>query len=332
MTIDLTRAEERQPAPFNTTPSDPPLLFISPVDNQGQMEPPRNRKQRRAAAATASPDDFDPSVIPLAHPPRDTASKNQKDGKTLVDIISERNGNLLSGKTSHLESLDAKSATGTRVVTVDPTTGEISDFDNPGGDEEAEGGGKEGHEASQGEEGAQDQPLPAFLDTVLLSFPLTTLHLTLAYLAAYQYAAEIPLSNLLRESAFVAFPILTLLIHLAHGHIISFGRIGEGAANNSDNGVSLFPLTPEKLSVSFLRRLTFPPSPKTLVFLPLSLLLGAKLMTVTNQAPYYAVMKRAPAIGTLWVWSILEVPLGASLIGALGPLGWGAWWKGYGIF
>lgn len=295
------------------------------------MEPPRNRKERRAAAATASFDDTDASAIPLAHPPRDTAPKGQENKKTLVDIISERNGNLLPDKASHLESPDAKSAAGTRFVTVDPKTGEISDFDNAeGGEEEAQGGQKEEREASD-EEGTQDQPLPAFLDTVLLSFPLTTLHLTLAYLAAHQYAAEIPLYNLFRESAFVAFPVLTFLIHLAHGHILSFKRVGEDAADSNDNEVSLFPLTAEKLSVSFLRRLIFPPSTKSLIFLPASILLGVKLMTITNQAPYYAVMKKAPAFGTLWVWTILEVPFGASVIAALVPLVWGVWWKGYGI-
>lgn len=295
------------------------------------MEPPRNRKERRAAAATASFDDTDASAIPLAHPPRDTAPKGQENKKTLVDIISERNGNLLPDKASHLESPDAKSAAGTRFVTVDPKTGEISDFDNAeGGEEEAQGGQKEEREASD-EEGTQDQPLPAFLDTVLLSFPLTTLHLTLAYLAAHQYAAEIPLYNLFRESAFVAFPVLTFLIHLAHGHILSFKRVGEDAADSNDNEVSLVPLTAEKLSVSFLRRLIFPPSTKSLIFLPASILLGVKLMTITNQAPYYAVMKKAPAFGTLWVWTILEVPFGASVIAALVPLVWGVWWKGYGI-
>lgn len=281
------------------------------------MEPPGNRKQRRAAAAaTTSPDSFDsfdPTSIPLAHSSRETASKNTKNARTLVDVISERKGNLLSGEEEAGER---------RFVTVDPPSGEVAGFD-PSTNEEK----KEYEEELSGEE--KNQPLPAFLDTILLSFPLTTLHMTLAYLAAHQYAAEIPLSNLFRESAFVAFPILTLLIHLAHGHIID---LGHGGTDTNDR-ISLFPLTPEKLSIAFLRRLLFPlSSKKTFAFLLLSVLLGVKLMAITNEAPYYAVMKRAPAIGTLWVWCILEVPLGASFIGALGPLGWGVWWKGYGIF
>lgn len=281
------------------------------------MEPPRNRKQRRAAAAANS---FDPSSIPLAHPPRGTASDGQKSERTLVDIIAERKESLLSAE-GITDTAYAKAGPGTRFVTVDPSSGEISGFDPS-----VQGENKETAQ-EEDEKHEVDEPLPAFLDTVLLSFPLTTLHLTLAYLAAHQYAVEIPVSNLLRESAFITFPILTLLIHLAHGHIISFGRL---ATTNDEP--SLFPLTPEKLSISFLRRLIFPPSLKTLVFLPLAVFLGVKLMTITNNAPYYAVMKRAPAIGTLWVWCILEVPLGASVLGALGPLGWGVWYKGYGIF
>lgn len=237
-----------------------------------------------------------------------------KNARTLVDAISERKGSLLSS---------VEEAGETRFVTVDPSSGEVAGFD-PSRNE----GKEEGEEDEEVSDEEKNQPLPAFLDTILLSFPLSTLHMTLAYLAAHQYAAEIPLSNLFRESAFVAFPILTLLIHLAHGHIIDFGHGG----TDTNDRISLFSLTPEKLSVAFLRRLLFRPSSKTLAFLPLSVLLGVKLMAITNEAPYYAVMKRAPAIGTLWVWCILEVPLGASVIGALGPLGWGVWWKGYGIF
>lgn len=285
------------------------------------MELARNRKQRRDAES------FDPSAIPLAHPDITVKKKN---GKTLVEMIAERNGGILPDEKSEGSS-DMGSRPGTRFVTVDPATGEISGFD-PDFKEEGEEEEGEKKDTEGEEDGVQDQPLPAFLDTILLSFPLATLHLTLAYLAAYQYAAEIPISHLVRESALVAFPILTLLIHLAHGHIISFGRADEDAAENTADKAVLFPLTSEKLSLSFFRQLVFPPTTKTLVFLPLSILLGVKLMAVTNQAPYYAVMKRAPAIGTLWVWTILEVPFGASVVGALGPLCWGVWWEGYGLF
>ncbi|KAE8374053.1 hypothetical protein BDV26DRAFT_300547 [Aspergillus bertholletiae] len=289
------------------------------------MEAPRNRKQRRAAAAASANDSFDPSSIPMAHPPRNT-TKNSKE-KTLVELISERENELL-GLSQDKNSTTP--GTGTRFVSIDPKSGEISNLD--ASDLASEQTGTKGSiagspsDGNSGSEEDEDAAIPPFIDTVLLSVPLTTLHMTLAYLAAHQYAEYIVLDKLIRESVFVAFPILTFAIHLAHGHVVSFGN-----ALSSEH-VSLIPFHREKLSIAFLRKLLFPPSLRTTVFLPLAIYLGAKLMVMTNDEPYYAVMKRAPSIGTLWVWSILEIPVGAAVLGALGPLIWGVWWKGYGIF
>ncbi|OGM41493.1 hypothetical protein ABOM_008935 [Aspergillus bombycis] len=295
------------------------------------MEAPRNRKQRRAAAAASKSDSdsttFDPSSIPMAHPPRNT-TKNPKE-KTLVELIAERENELLGlGHDRSSTGMDG-STPGTRFVSIDPTSGEISNLDASELPTEQQGS-KESitrspSDANSGSGEDEDAPIPPFIDTMLLSVPLTTLHMTLAYLAAHQYAEYIVLDKLIRESVFVAFPILTFAIHLAHGHIMSFGN-----AQSSEH-VSLIPFHRDKLSIAFLRRLLFPPSLRTMVFLPLAICLGAKLMAMTNDEPYYAVMKRAPSIGTLWVWSILEIPVGAAVLGALGPMIWGVWWKGYGI-
>ncbi|KAL4920444.1 hypothetical protein BDW62DRAFT_198761 [Aspergillus aurantiobrunneus] len=286
------------------------------------MDTPRNRKQRRAAATASQTDSFDPSSIPLARPPQNDPSKPQKNGKTLVDMITERQNHL--GGT--VESPISKQGIQTKYVAMDPDTGEISPFDESSLSET----GKDSHsqkEAETDEEQTEDYDhISPFIDTVLLSMPLTVLHLTLGYLAAHQYAQSIELNVLFRNSGFVAFPMLTLLIHLSHGHIVSFRR---GQAESET--ISLFPWHPEKFSFFFLRKLLFPPSMQTIVFLPAAVILGNKLMTMTNEETYYAVMKQAPAIGTLWVWCILEIPVGAAVLGALGPLVWGVWWKGYGI-
>ncbi|KAL4887426.1 hypothetical protein BJY04DRAFT_2306 [Aspergillus karnatakaensis] len=287
------------------------------------MDPPRNRKQRRAAAAASQTDSFDPSAIPLARPPQNDRSKPQKDGKTLMDIIAEKQ--IQSG------GLGSKKGLETKYVTIDPRTGELSPFDestlSASGAAQVQQRIQEVETDEEGEEETEDdEPIPPLIDTILLSVPLTVLHLTLGYLAAHQYAQEIELSALFRNSCFVAFPTLTLVIHLAHGHIISLHR---GQAESET--LSLIPWHPEKLSFSFLRKLLFPPSLKTMVFLPAAVFLGSKLMTMTNEDTYYAVMKQAPAIGTLWVWCILEISVGAAVLGALGPLAWGIWWKGYGI-
>lgn len=286
------------------------------------MDPPRNRKQRRAAATALQSDSFDPSSIPLAHPPQNDPSKTQKNGRTLVDMIAERQGQL----EGTLGSSGSQKGIETKYVAIDPDTGEISPFDQSN----VPGTGKKGRlseEVAHDEEGIDDyDPISPFIDTVLLSIPLTVLHLTLGYLAAHQYAQSIELDVLFRNSGFVAFPTLTLLIHLAHGHIITFRR-GQGESET----VSLFPWHSEKLSFSFLRKLLFPPSLKTVVFLSGAVIFGNKLMGITNEDTYYAVMSQAPAIGTLWVWCILEIPVGAAFLGALGPLAYGVWFKGYGI-
>ncbi|KAL4904818.1 hypothetical protein BDW74DRAFT_22187 [Aspergillus multicolor] len=287
------------------------------------MDLARNRKQRRAAASASRTDSFDPSSIPLARPPSNDPAKDQKNGRTLVDLIAEKQGELEGkiGPQGSKKGLEAK------YVTIDPNTGEISPFNEAS---HASAGnryeGQPQEENATNEETEDAEPIPPLVDTILLSFPLTVLHLTLGYLAAHQYAQSINLNALFRSSGFVAFPMLTLLIHLAHGHIVSFRR-GQG----EPEAISLFPWHPEKLSFSFLRKLLFPPSVKTLVFLPSAVLLGGKLMAMTNEESYYAVMKQAPAIGTLWVWCILEISVGAAVLGALVPLVWGIWWKGHGI-
>ncbi|RAK84227.1 hypothetical protein BO79DRAFT_203245 [Aspergillus costaricaensis CBS 115574] len=222
------------------------------------MEGPRNRKQRRAAAAAATTvdsDTFDPSSIPLARPAPNIPKSKEK---TLMDIISERQSELLGQANAPTATSDSS---------------------------------------------------PRF--------------------ATHQYAESIELDNLIRESVFVAFPMLTLLVHLAHGHVVSF--IGSTGRSKSTETVSLLPWDSEKLTLEFFRKLLFPPALRTMVFLPMAVALGCKLMVITNDEPYYAVMRGAPAIGTIWIWSILEIPFGAAVIGALGPLAWGVWWKGYGI-
>ncbi|KAL4968876.1 uncharacterized protein BDV14DRAFT_196684 [Aspergillus stella-maris] len=309
MFVPLLESTHHHATIFNTTPS-----------NSIAMDPPRNRKQRRAAATASQADFFDPASIPLARPPKSDSSK--KDGKTLVDLIQDRQKEL--GIT--LDSPGSVKSMETKYVTIDPKTGEMTPLDDSHASTTDNARVEEIASDDEDEETDEPDPISPLIDTVLLSIPLTVLHLTLGYLAAHQYAQEINLDFLVRNSCLIAFPVLTLLIHLSHGHIISFRK-----KQSDDQVISLFPWHPEKASLSFLRKLLFPPSPKTMVFLPAAVLLGNKLMAMTNEETYYAVMKQAPAIGTLWVWCILELPLGATVLGALGPLLWGVYGKGYGI-
>lgn len=315
---------------------------LSTPTHLNEMETPRNRKQRRAAAGSSTRKD-EPEIA-MAHPQRDDPTKNKATvERTLYDIIAERQNGLHQKKGAIPASVEAQGipsqSGGTRFVTVD-ASGELVDTDgdisshlsNPSQKNTKNKNTQKGTNGTtlkqSDSESEPDKPLPPFLDTILLSLPLTTLHLTLGYLAAHQYAESIDLPKLFKESVTIAFPLLTFFVHLAHGHIISFKKRNSKAEPTS---LYLFPLTRDKLTFSFLRRLVFPPTLKTLVFLPLSALLGAHLIAITNGEPYYAVMKKAPAVGTIWIWCILELSFGAAVLGALGPLIWGVWWMGYGI-
>lgn len=300
------------------------------------MAPPKNRKQRRAADTTA-PVSAEPE-IPLSHPPRDTPSDKTRE-RTLYDIIAERQNELLAqtGGSSGSAVGNALPAQpkGTRFVTVDES-GEVVDAEGDLNDQIPTNMGtqKSRNELAEPiDEIESDNPLASFLDTILLSIPLTTLHLTLAYLAAHQYAEFTNVPRLLKDALTTTFPILTFLVHFAHGHIVSFRIRGSSrflAAGQQP--VSVLPLTREKFTPAFLKSLLFPPTLRTIVYLPIAALIGAHLITVTNGEPYYAVMKKAPAYGTIWIWSILEMSFGPAALGALGPLIWGVWWMGYGIF
>ncbi|KAJ5408843.1 hypothetical protein N7509_002726 [Penicillium cosmopolitanum] len=318
------------------------------------MDAPRNRKQRRAAAATSSLSSTSPVHeidIPLAHPPRDNPPQKASE-RTLYDIIAERQNELQAkaDKANKARGMPGiplgqelpPMGKGTRFVTVD-ASGNIVETDGNIDNDELVDEDSQKHKAGgkvqssikddvDDEDSDVDNPLPPFIDTVLLSMPLTTLHGTLSYLAAYQYAESTDAIQIIKDSIMFTFPLLTFLVHLVHGHIFSFRlRSTSNLLAESAQPISLIPITRDKLTVSFLRRLIFPPSIRTLVFLPISIMLGVHLITVTNGEPYYAVMKKAPAYGTVWIWFILELSFGPAVLGALGPLIWGVWWKGYGI-
>jgi hypothetical protein len=55
---------------------------------------------------------------------------------------------------------------------------------------------------------------------------------------------------------------------------------------------------------------------RQLFFLALSTIAGCFLVYSGNEHGYYFVMKKAPPVGTLWVWSVVEMDLAYSLVHA----------------
>ncbi|PGH04591.1 hypothetical protein GX51_03424 [Blastomyces parvus] len=292
--------------------------------------PPRNRKERRAAQASSAAgdyDDFDPASIPLSRPPTNNLVQKPK-AKTLYELAAEREAEL--GRSGSKTSL--KPPPGAEFVTISPE-GEIVRAN----DSELTANNPHRSPSSADDEADSDEPIPPLPDTILLSLPLSVLHLTLSYLAAHQYAQDIPLRQLIQSTIFVAFPVLTFVIHLAHGHVISFdkftGRRGSGKQRDEKNQKNGHQDPPSNSNSLLVRAITyfFPPSAKSMVFLPMALFFGGQLISMTNEASYYAVMKKTPSVGTMWVWAVLELPLAPALFGVLAPIGWAVLYKGYGI-
>ncbi|GAB7357894.1 hypothetical protein MBLNU230_g0062t1 [Neophaeotheca triangularis] len=73
------------------------------------------------------------------------------------------------------------------------------------------------------------------------------------------------------------------------------------------------------------------PKTKQVFFFVVAIIAGCHLITVGNTKDYYAVMKRAPPIGTLWLWSVVEMDLGTAFASVVIDFGY-MWWKGYTAF
>lgn len=135
-----------------------------------------------------------------------------------------------------------------------------------------------------------------YLDVALYTINLTLLHFTLTVIVHHQYATERPsLWSLILSSTVFSFApwLILLLVVLLH-------------PRSSD-------------------------LPVQLLFTVISIAAGFWLVHATNDEPYMAVMKKAPALGTLWVWAIIELKWewGIGCLAVVGGLGW---WKGYSIF
>ncbi|KAL8857546.1 MAG: hypothetical protein Q9178_005874 [Gyalolechia marmorata] len=132
-----------------------------------------------------------------------------------------------------------------------------------------------------------------YLDSLLYSTSLILLHFSLTLLVHHQYASKRPSLLPLFLSSTVYSPAPWLILILV-------GLLHPRASH---------PLM-------------------QLVFASMAIVAGAWLVQASNDDPYLAVMKKAPALGTLWVWGIVELnwEVAAACLAVTGV--WGLW-KGY---
>ena len=157
--------------------------------------------------------------------------------------------------------------------------------------------------ASSSEEG--ETP---WLDVILLSVSLSAVHFTLSVLTMHQYAEKLRFPPLIWQTLFIALPTLLFLISLFHGQLLpsSFRNVAPSIKNGAK-------------------------AARSLVYVVTANVAGCYLIQLTNDRGYYAVMKDAPSVGTIWVWAVLEMGLLGALAGVVGPALY-AWWFGYAVY
>lgn len=128
------------------------------------------------------------------------------------------------------------------------------------------------------------------LDASLYALSLSLLHSTLTLLTYHQYALTTPYATIFSSLFFPIFPLfflLNLLLVRPHAH----------------------------------RLVT------QLLFCVIGVGAGCYMVALTREGGYLAVMRRAPMVGTGWVWAVVEMR-GELAVGSLVVTAGWAWWVG----
>lgn len=146
--------------------------------------------------------------------------------------------------------------------------------------------------------GSQDEdPLPIgpFGDAILYSISMASLHVTLDVIVFNQYREAVLWGEIFTR-ALTALPIFFLLVYLTH---VDFSN--------------RFPLL------------------RNIVFAIGGIAAGCYLVFSGNKHGYYYVMKAAPPVGTLWIWSVVEVDVLYAALNALAVFAYSKW-NGFSFF
>ncbi|KAH6612343.1 hypothetical protein B0J18DRAFT_447515 [Chaetomium sp. MPI-SDFR-AT-0129] len=142
-------------------------------------------------------------------------------------------------------------------------------------------------------------------ETVLWSVSLATLHFTFDVLVQHQYNVDSVVWPKVWARFGQAVLVFGLLVYVFHPHPANPG---------------LIPGLPPRYQ-SALRQI---------IFFATSLSAGCYLIYITNSFGYLAIMKRAPPLGCLWVWSVIELELPWAILSLSGAASF-VWAKGYSI-
>ncbi|KAK4250631.1 hypothetical protein C7999DRAFT_38464 [Corynascus novoguineensis] len=162
---------------------------------------------------------------------------------------------------------------------------------------------------SDDEEGSEEAGLPPsverVLETALWSVSLSMLHFTFDVLVQHQYSIDRVVWSRVLMRFGQALLVFGLLIYVLHPHPANPG---------------LIPGLSQRYQSAF----------RQTIFFVTSVCAGCYLIHITNSYGYMAVMKQAPPLGCLWVWSVIELELLWAVLSLAGA-GLFLWIKGYSI-
>ncbi|KAB8296750.1 hypothetical protein EYC80_002167 [Monilinia laxa] len=118
-------------------------------------------------------------------------------------------------------------------------------------------------------------------ESLLWTISLVALHFTLDVLVTHQYAEEIVWINIIWRTV-QASPVIWLIFYAFHPH---------------PEPSHLFPRLPAKAQ----------PYIHEIFFSAASIIAGCYLIHITNEFGSFAIMKQAPTVGCIWIWSVIEL-------------------------
>ena len=142
--------------------------------------------------------------------------------------------------------------------------------------------------------GPDDEPIGPIGNAVFWSVVLAMIHFTLDVLVYNQYRQNILWDAIFKRTAFI-LPILFLVVWM----------LGSETAN--------------KFATA-----------KQVVCCAVGIAVGCYTIHITNAYDYFFVMKQAPPLGTLWIWSVIEMKLPYAAASVAADLGY-LWWMGYSV-
>lgn len=147
----------------------------------------------------------------------------------------------------------------------------------------------------EGEPISDEDPVGPFGNAIFYTLSLVALHITLDVAVYSQYREEVIWPEIFQRAG-AAAPIFFVIVYLLH--------------------------------VDFSKQF---PTLRNIFFLVLSVIAGCYMVYSGNTHGYFYVMKAAPPIGALWIWSVIEMSLPYAVVSSASVLGY-LWYNGFHAF